>query len=310
MQKKLPIIILAGSDALPGPSPAELTHKDMLVGFKGIQKLPSGTPLIRELINRLTMSGRFESPIVIGPQRIYQNILDCEIVDVEGPLSATLRKTYTLISSRFDTLAPVAITACDVLPTPEEIRRLLETSYDQNQDAHFWWQMVEAEPSALGSSAWKQSYRLRPEENEPLKNLYPGHLVIARIGALRTRVINSVLQIAYWYRNRNLQTRYVQLAVQAFQRLLLEDLQSITSFRLPLFSISIPFRGLIGYYKFLREQLTLQEFEHHVSKTLLRRTFHTSAQGRPVRFMVTDIRSFAKDIDTKAERIKPVRIIT
>ena len=67
------------------------------------------------------------------------------------------------------------------------------------------------------------------------------------------------------------------------------------------FSFSIPFRGLMGYYKFLREQLTLREFEHHVGKTLVRRAFHKSAQGRPVRFTITPILAFAKDIDTKAE---------
>ena len=301
MPKRLPILILAGSDPQPGPAPAELTQDDMLSGFKAVYKLPSGVPLISELINRFNASGRFEQPILIGPRRVYEGIVDCEIVDVEGSLATTLRRTYEIIVSRFNGLDPVAITACDILPTAEEIRLLLETNYDPNTEAQFWWQLIEAEPSALGRSGWKQAYRLRPDENQPLKNLYPGHLVIARVGALRMRVINSVLQVAYWYRNRDLRTRYVQLAAEAFRRLLIEDLRGITSLRLPLFSFSIPFHGLRAYYKFLREQLTLREFEHRVAKTLVRRAFHSSGNNRPVRFTVTNILAFAKDIDTKAE---------
>ena len=301
MPKRLPLLILAGSDPLAGPAPEELTQNDMLSGFKAVYRLPSGIPLIRELINRFEASGRFEQPIIIGPRRVYENVVDCEIMDVEGSLATTLRRTYTFTSSRFDSLDPIAIAACDILPTADEIRLLLETNYDPNEDSQFWWQLVEAEPSALGPSGWKQSYRLRPEENQPLKNLYPGHLVIARVGALRMRVINSVLQIAYWYRNRDLRTRYIQLAGESFRRLLVEDMRSMTSLRLPLFSISIPFRGLVAYYKFLREQLTLREFEYHVLKTIVRRTFQHSAQNRPVRFTVTPILAFAKDIDTKAE---------
>ena len=115
------------------------------------------------------------------------------------------------------------------------------------------------------------------------------------------RVVNSVLQIAYWYRNRDLRTRHVHVAIESFRRLLAEDIRSLTSLRLPLFSISIPIRGLLAYYKMVRKQLTLREFEHHVAKTLVRRAFHKSAQGRPVRFTVTPILAFAKDIDTKAE---------
>ena len=301
MPKRLPILILAGSDPQPGPAPAELTQNDMLSGFKAVYRLPSGVPLISELIDRFQRSGRFEQPILIGPRRVYEGIVDCEIIDVEGNLATTLQHTHKFITHRFHPLDAVAISACDILPTPEEIRLLLETNYDPNEDAQFWWQLVEAESSALGPSGWKQSYRLRPEEDQPLKNLYPGHLVIARVGALRIRVVNSVLQIAYWYRNRDLRTRYIQLAAEAFRRLLVEDLRSLTSLRLPLFSFSIPFRGLMGYYKFLREQLSLREFEHHVSKTLVRRAFQNSGHGRPVRFTVTNILAFAKDIDTKAE---------
>ena len=273
----------------------------MLSGFKAVYRLPSGVPLISELIDRLDKSGRFEQPILIGPRRVYEGIVGCEIVDVEGSLATTLKHTYKFITRRFQRLDPVAITACDILPTPEEIRLLLETDYDPNADAQFWWQLVDATPESLTASSWKQAYQLRPDEGQALMNLYPGHLVVVRVGALRMRMINSILQIAYWYRNRDLRTRHVQVAVESFRRLLAEDLRSLTSLRLPLFSVSIPIRGLLAYYKMVRKQLTLREFEDLVSKTMVRRTFHKSTQGRPVRFTVTPIMAFAKDIDTKAE---------
>ncbi len=301
MPKRLPILILASSDPQPGPAPTELTQDDMLSGFKAVYRLPSGIPLISELINRLHKSERFEPPILIGPRRVYEGIVDCEIVDVEGSLATTLTHTYKFIRRRFHRLDPVAITTCDILPTSEEIRLLLETNYDPNADAQFWWQLVNTTPDLLNASSWKQAYPLRPDEGQALMNLYPGHLVIIRVGALRMRVLNSILQIAYWYRNRDLRTRHVHVAVKSFRRLLTEDLRSLTSLRLPLFSISIPLRGLLAYYKMVRKQLTLREFEHLVSKTMVRRTFRNSAQGRPVRFTVTPIPAFAKDIDTKAE---------
>ena len=301
MPRRLPIIILAGSDPQPGPTPTGITQDDMLSGFKAVCRLASGIPLISELIDRLHKSGRFEPPILIGPRRVYEEIVDCEIVDVEGSLATTLTHTYTFIRRRFHRLDPVAITACDILPTSEEIRLLLETNYDPNADAQFWWQMVDTTPESLNASSWKQAYQLRPNEGQALMNLYPGHLVIVRVDALRMRMINSILQIAYWYRNRDLRTRHVHVALESFRRLLAEDLRNLTSLRLPLFSISIPLRGLLAYYKMMRKQLTLREFEHLVSKTMVRRAFRNSAQGRPVRFTVTPILAFAKDIDTKAE---------
>tara|TARA_B100000315_G_scaffold258949_1_gene312905 strand:+ start:2325 stop:3248 length:924 start_codon:yes stop_codon:yes gene_type:complete len=301
MSEKLPIIILAGSDPQPGPTPADFTQNDMLSGFKAMCKLPSGVPLIRELIERFNASGRFKQPIIIGPRRVYERILNCEIVDVEGNLATTLKHTHKFITQRFHHLDPVAISACDILPTPEEIRLLLKTSYDPNKDSQFWWQLVNAKPELLNASSWKQSYQLRPDNDQALMNLYPGHLVVVRVGALRMRVVNSILQITYWYRNRELRTRHVQVAAESFYRLLAEDLRSLLSLRLPLFSVSIPIRGLLAYYKMVRKQLTLREFEHHVAKALVRRTFRNSAQGRPVRFTATNILAFAKDIDTKAE---------
>ena len=200
MPKRLPILILAGSDPQPGPAPAELAQDDMLSGFKAVHRLPSGVPLISELINRLNTSGRFEQPILIGPRRVYEGIVNCEIVDVEGSLATTLEHTYKFVTRRFHHFDPVAISACDILPTPEEIRLLLETNYDPNEDAQFWWQLVDANPESLTAGSWKQSYQLRPDEGQPLMNLYPGHLVIVRVGALRMRVVNSILQISYWYR--------------------------------------------------------------------------------------------------------------
>ena len=301
MPKRLPILILAGSDPHPGPTPTELTQDDMLSGFKAVSKLPSGVPLISELVDRFNASGRFEQPIIIGPRRVYEGVVSCEIVDIEGNLATTLKHTYKFITRRFHHLAPVAISACDILPTPEEIRLLLKTTYDPNEDSQFWWQLVDAKPDSLNASSWKQSYQLRPDKNQALMNLYPGHLVVVRVGALRMRVVNSILQITYWYRNRDLRMRHVQVAAESFHRLLAEDIRSLASLRLPLFSVSIPIRGLLAYYKMLRKQLTLREFEHHVAKALVRRTFRNSAQGRPVRFTATNILAFAKDIDTKAE---------
>src|SRR5437870_5269488 len=70
MADRLPLIILAGSDRQAGPVPAGLHPEQLLRGCKGAHRLPSGRPLIAELVDRYRHSGRFSEPIVIGPEHV------------------------------------------------------------------------------------------------------------------------------------------------------------------------------------------------------------------------------------------------
>src|SRR5947208_9184596 len=90
MIDRLPLIILAGSDRQAGPVPAGLRPEQVLRGCKGAHRLPSGRPLVAELIGRYRGSGRFADPIVVGPEHVYRGLIDCEVVHVEGNLADTL----------------------------------------------------------------------------------------------------------------------------------------------------------------------------------------------------------------------------
>ncbi len=130
MNQKYPILILAGSDQRSGPMPRSLDATQMLSGFKGTLPMPSGRCLVSELVDRFRASGRFEEPIIVGPQSVFEGLVDCEVVDVHGSLVATLECVCDLMQSRFPGDAQIAVSACDILPTVAEIRQLVETSFD------------------------------------------------------------------------------------------------------------------------------------------------------------------------------------
>jgi hypothetical protein len=165
----------------------------------------------------------------------------------------------------------------------------------------FWGQLVRAQPSDLGTSAWKQSYQIRPDLEQPPENVYPGHLVVARPGALRTSLTLRILESAYRYRSRHIQERHFRMIARGLGGLAAEDFRHLLRLKFPVLTMSIPYRALRDYYKLRRQQLTLPDFEYAVAKAFVRSEFQHCAHGRPVVFVITQILSFAKDIDTKGE---------
>ena len=301
MSNRIPILILGGSDRRPGPVPFGLTREQMLAGFKGARRLPWGPCLAGELIERVRESGRFADPILIGPRQVYQGLVDCEIASIEGDLAATLASLRDLVRHRFEPLDPVAFCACDVLPTADEIRRLMETGYDPVAECFFWGQLVATGPEAMGASGWKPSYAVRPAPGEAPVNVYPGHLVIARCGALRMRLTNHLLQLAYRHRNLDLRKRWLPMLARGLGRLMFEYVRNLFRLRPSALSITIPRQCLRAYKKYSRGELTVPDFGDAAARVLLHRDYRGAAKISPVQFAVTPLVSFAKDVDTVAE---------
>jgi hypothetical protein len=301
MSSRMPIVVLGGSDPRPGPVPRGMSPDQMLTGFKGATPLPWGRCLAAELIERIRQTNRFDEPLLIGPRRIYDNLVDVPLVDVEGNLAATLQQAIEAVGRRFCMSAPVAVITCDILPTAEEFCRLLDDSYLPHQDALFWGQLIAAEPDAMGASGWKPSYQFRPHEVQPPQNLYPGHLVIARPDALRLAVTVHLLSLAYRYRNRDLHQRHVRMLARGLWRLIQEDVRNLFARQLPILTISIPYHTLKVYFKYRRRKAAVADFERAMAKVFLHRKYHHEAHDRPVAFPLTPLVSFAKDIDTVAE---------
>jgi hypothetical protein len=299
MVRKLPILILAGSDQRPGPVGPGLDATAMLSGYKGACSLPSGKCLAAELVDRLRRSGRFDDPILFGPRSVYDSLVDCEVVDTEGSLAVTLSRVLDLLRERYDAGQPIAVTTCDILPTVDEFTDLLEAGYDPQQDCHFWWQIIAAEPEELGASEWKPRYALQPTAGGPLQTVYPGHLVILRPEALRLELLNRLLVMAYRYRNRPLRKRFLPMLFRGLGLLMRQDLENLGRLQLPILTCSIPWHILRAYCGIRNKTLSLADFERHLARTVVHRRFRTGP--KPFAITITRSLSFAKDIDTLAE---------
>lgn len=297
--ERIPILILAGSDRRPGRVGPGLTSDAMLSGYKGALLLRNGRCLAAELVARLRATERFADPILFGPRHVFEHLVDCETVHVEGSLANTLSQVLTTIRSRFEPDRPVAISSVDILPSVEEFQTLLADGYDPNADCHFWWQITAADPQELGASSWKPRYGLRSSRNGPLQSVYPGHFVILRPAALRLELLNRLLVAAYRYRNWPLHHRVLPLLARGIALLIKQDLLNLLRFQLPLLTVSIPWHILRAYWGIRKGSLTLDTFQRHLARTVVHRGFRR--EPHPFVVTMTPIASFAKDIDTLGE---------
>lgn len=301
MVQQLPIIVLGNSDAHPGSSPDGVPREELLSGPKGIIALRSGRCLAAELIERIRQSHRFLDPLLLGPRDWYSGKVDCEIEHVEGSLIHTLRQLTRTVQQRWPADQPVAVASCDILPTPQDLQKLVDVDYVPHVEAVFWWQMIQAEPEQMGAGAWKPGYLLPSQIGGAPQRLYPGHVVIARAGGLRFDLMNRLLELAYQYRNRRLNDRYLGILCGAMKTLMWHDLCELRRFRWPSLTLSIPYFGLRGYYRYRHGRATLNDVERFLAKAFVHRASQRLAHGRPVVIAVSQCLAFAKDIDTRAE---------
>jgi hypothetical protein len=297
----MPILILASSDPQPGTAPDGLSSEAMLTGPKGTLPLRSGRCMAAELIARIRRSERFGEPLLLGPRSWYAGKVDCEIVHVAGTLIDTLRQMMNVVQARVPDGEPFAVTPCDILPSADDLQRLMDNDYAPHADAMFWWQLVQGERVSMGAGAWKPAYRLPSGPGQPPLSLYPGHVVIARAGSLRFPLMNRLLELAYRYRNRVLNKRYIGITCGGLGTLMAQDLRNLARWQLPVLTVTVPFYGLRGYLRYRRGTATLRDVEHFLAIAFLHRKFHQAAGGRPVVITVSSLLSLAKDIDTQAE---------
>ncbi len=301
MAEPLPLVILAGSDRRRGSVPPGMQAADMLVGYKGAFRLPGGRPLVAEVIERFLSSGRFEQPILIGPSRIYSELeLPCQVVDSEGPLSSTLKAATRTVTERFALDRPIAFTACDILPSAEELTALMSDAYDPFARSVFWTQLVAASAEQMGASGWKPGYALAAGPAR-MMNVYPGHLVVLRPNALRFPIMFRLLELAYRYRNRPLWQRALGMTMQGVGALMAQDFGSLMHARPSLLSLSIPFHCVASYLRYRSGHFGVSDLERVFAKVFLHRGAQVDHGNRPVVFAITRALSLAKDIDTRAE---------
>ena len=298
MSELLPIIILAGGNDRLETVPDGLTAADVLRGFKGAVRLPSGRCIADELVQRVRESGRFEAPVLVGPRRVYGDLVDCEIVDTSGDLLSTITAYTGLMTRRYPD-RPVAVSACDILPTAMEFRELLDGLYRPYADSGLWWQLIAAEPAEMGASSWKPSYLIRPARDEPPLNLYPGHLLILRSGAVRLDWFNRFLMLAYRFRNRSVYERTVRITLRVLGLWLADDIRRVASLRWPGRVVAAPYGIFRTYFRYSRGSLTVPELAAELARQIM--VPDGTPPAHSAAMVVTRIRSFAKDIDTRQE---------
>jgi hypothetical protein len=297
MTDAMPLLILAGGTP-HGSTARGMPAGDTLVGVKGALRLPSGRPLVAEVASRYVASGRFQRPILIGPRDAYAELAgEFEVCHVTGSLARSLACAAAVMRDRFGRQGPIAISTCDILPRAEEITGLLERNYDPVCDCVFWGQLVEEEPTRLGSSAWKPGYEFLDDQGRT-HHLYPGHLVILRPEALRLEIAIRLLHLAYSYRNQPLTKRVTGMTLRSLGMLLWQDMGRIVRRYPPKLTFAIPFHCLRAYRAYRRRTLTVAGFERAFTATFIDDAYQT---GRGTVFAVTKLVSFARDLDTRAE---------
>ncbi len=299
MTDLLPVLVMAGGNDRVETIPEGMAPGDLLQGFKGAVRLPSGRCIAGELIQRMRESRRFEDPVLVGPAHVYRDLVDCEVSDTPGDLLANIQRFATLLTERYPD-RPVAVSACDILPTAEEFRTLLDEGYAPRAGSGLWWQMIAAEPEEMGVSSWKPSYRIRPAPHQPPLNLYPGHVLVLRPNAIRLDWFNMFLMMAYRYRNRSVYERMMRITLKAFGLWMEEDRRLLRNFRCPGRTLAAPCGILKTYLRYATRRLAMPDLAAELSRQIMVR----DAAGRmshPVAMTLTRIRSFAKDIDTRRE---------
>jgi len=299
MVKKLPIFILAGSDQKGGPVPVNMTEQDMLRGYKGAILLPNGKTLAQELIDRMRASGVFGEICLIGPATIYESVVDCDVIDVEGKLPVVFESLRQAMYEKCDPGSHVAICACDILPTAEEFQRLIETDFSSQASSKIWWQLVRADEKAMGASDWKQAYQLLPTPgDESPVPYYPGHLVVLKPDSLRLRLINQLLALSYKYRNRTIRNRFWPMSLEGGWELVKQDVFGILQGKLPKLTWTVFSQCLLGLVSYRRRKMSVTEFESRLGKLFV----HREERGpRSVVVAETPYVSFAKDFDSHVE---------
>lgn len=298
MTRRLPVFILGGSDLRPGAVPPGLSREQMLTGYKGLLPLPGGCPLAGELITRLRSSGRFLEPRLVGPREVYEGCVDCEILDARGSLATTLATLAAVLAAEAEQ-GPVAVCTCDVLPTSEELREIIDGEFEPYSECRFWWQFIVAVPEELGPSGWKPHYTIRPTPDAAPLIVYPGHLVIFRPPAVRLELLIHLLSLAYRHRNLPLRRRVLPMLVRGLGELVRQDFRNLRRGQFPLLSFSIPWHLWSAYRQMQRGTLTVAGLEAHAAKVLLHR--ESRSGPRPVVISLSRVLSLAQDIDSRAE---------
>jgi len=296
--RPVPVTILGGSDRKPGSMPESGSSLHPLATYKGVAVQVDGRPLIGLLVERLLASRAFGPVTIAGPARVYASLgLETRIVDTDAGVAQNLRAAIEARAAG----EPMAVLACDVLPSTAELVEL-RARYEEAAPCALWLPFVRVprDRQALGAFAWKPRYALVLASGEIVRIL-PGHLGIFEPSALRLPLLYRLFDCAYRTRNHSVAHRRKVMLRTVLASLVLQDLKLLASLKVPSRTLTIVQSGLRLAHELRAGRIRLAELEQLTGRIFLRQHRPSSAPERGVRYPILDTISLAEDIDTEEE---------
>jgi len=299
----IPIVVLSGSDRLAATLPESGRRLQPLSGYKGVDLLIDGVPLIIRVVERLRASKCFSAVYVAGPARVHTGLgLDAELIDVDGRIDENIRASVETLRTQHPN-STVAFTTCDVLAREETYRAIVDDFRAAGPcDIYFPLVRRPNDVDALGASSWKPSYALVLEEGEPRSVMVlPGHLLLANPGALRLDFVYRLLNLTYRTRNRPIQYRRNVMIRGLIFELLYQDLRNLLALRPPTITFSVILTGLVVAMGLRKRTISRAELERRARKVFVTSNHRRRYPQRKVLLPVVDGLELALDIDTVEE---------
>lgn len=301
--ERIPITIMAGSDHVLGHLPeSSSTLHSLSTAYKGAEVKVENTPLIALLIEQIEKSSGFGPITVAGPASIYQPLeLNARIVDTDGGIATNLKAAFEDHLERFRD-APIALLAYDVLLKSGDLDDL-RSRYLQDEPCAVWVPFVRKPDDSkdLGAFGWKPAYSLLSDRGEAPVEILPGHLGIFQPESMRLSILYELLSLAYRTRNYPVATRKKVMIRSVIGKLLLDDLRSLCSLRVPRLTGSVLSNGLDIATRLKRGDLAIPELENAIGGIFLNPDSELKRSGRGVRHPIVDILRLAEDVDTQEE---------
>ena len=301
MRRKIPLIILGGSDPHPTTLPPGSEGRHPLSGCKGVDIKLAGRCLIDVLIDRLEASGGFDPIWIAGPARVYEQAeTSARVIDTNGGFGENIQAALDVMVAEYSG-QEVAIATCDILPELDELQDLLEDFW-MCAPTDLWFPVIRAdEKQDLGASDWKPRYQLRPRTGADAISILPGHILIFDPRSLRLDFLYRLFDLAYSTRNRPLHYRRSFILRRVLAGLLRQDFLHLLAFRLPTLTWDVAVHGVRAANRLRKGLATIEEMEDAVRHMFITRKHRQAHPHRRVRIRITSSMSIARDIDTVEE---------
>ncbi len=299
---KIPLLLLAGRDRKAPAAPAAgQDDQQILTGFKAIDTRIDGQALIEVLVERLHACGAFYPIALVGPREAYAQLdLDVQWIDSDSSFGGNLR---TGIETLVEQINPkqLGFTTCDILPTPDDLERLLDDFWTY-QPTDFWMpQHPVTDPDELSSSSYKPRYGFVPEGSaEPIPTL-PIHLVIADPQSARRHLVYEIFDMAYATRSRSVSRRRGPIIKNALGLLLRTDLKRLKQGQWPTLSARMLWHGVHIARKLRMGHISVNEMADRLRKIWMTDSHRRAFPNRRGRVALVKARSLARDVDTPEE---------